>query len=261
MTPPTLPFPSTRPHRQQAAADHSADQRPPAPTRRPLQSNRNERSTGRREARGGRGSIECSASPRRPGRILGRNRQTTSNHATANTAADPSQRSQELVDRVANTLRTAFDTAGEMRVRLEPPRWEECRWKSRPPATVSRPGWRFRRPPHGKRCSTTFPCCTPQSHRRERPSAASMLWWRPNRKTTQLRTVNRRPTVSSKPPPRGILKADRGEPAEGPKAKSTLGAVVVHRSARYRSLKQAQRPSPQLPRPLSSCPNSGKCAA
>ncbi len=47
--------------------------------------------------------------------------QTTSNHATANTTADPVQRSQELVDRVANTLRTAFDTAGQMRVRLEPP--------------------------------------------------------------------------------------------------------------------------------------------
>jgi flagellar hook-length control protein FliK len=44
-----------------------------------------------------------------------------SSHAAANTAADSVQRSQELVDRVTNALRTSFDTGGEMRVRLEPP--------------------------------------------------------------------------------------------------------------------------------------------
>jgi flagellar hook-length control protein FliK len=46
--------------------------------------------------------------------------QVTSVHSTASTAADP-QRAQELVDRVTNSLRTALDTGGEMRVRLEPP--------------------------------------------------------------------------------------------------------------------------------------------
>jgi len=45
---------------------------------------------------------------------------TTANNA-ANTAANAQQRSQEIVDRVTNTLRTGFDTGGEMRVRLEPP--------------------------------------------------------------------------------------------------------------------------------------------
>jgi flagellar hook-length control protein FliK len=47
--------------------------------------------------------------------------QVNSSHAAANTAADSLQRSQELVDRVTNSLRTSFDTGGEMRVRLEPP--------------------------------------------------------------------------------------------------------------------------------------------
>jgi flagellar hook-length control protein FliK len=41
--------------------------------------------------------------------------------STGNTASASSQRSQELVDRVENNLRTGFDTGGEMRVRLEPP--------------------------------------------------------------------------------------------------------------------------------------------
>jgi flagellar hook-length control protein FliK len=45
----------------------------------------------------------------------------TADHSATNTTTDPLQRSQELVDRVTNILRTSFDTGGEMRVRLEPP--------------------------------------------------------------------------------------------------------------------------------------------
>ncbi len=45
-----------------------------------------------------------------------------STHATGTTATtDSQQRTQELVDRVANNLRTAFDTGGQLRMRLEPP--------------------------------------------------------------------------------------------------------------------------------------------
>jgi len=45
-----------------------------------------------------------------------------STHATGTAATtDSQQRTQELVDRVANNLRTAFDTGGQLRMRLEPP--------------------------------------------------------------------------------------------------------------------------------------------
>jgi flagellar hook-length control protein FliK len=44
-----------------------------------------------------------------------------STHATGTTTSDSQQRTQELVDRVASNLRTAFDTGGQLRMRLEPP--------------------------------------------------------------------------------------------------------------------------------------------
>lgn len=204
---PTLPLPP--PQKQRRRFPPSRRPMPPAPTRRP-RPKEPERTINRPSKSLPRHRINrASASLRRPVRILGRS------HSPRQTTRQRTQR--RILCSVPRNLWIASPIfcerpstpAAKCAFGSSHPRWEECRWTSPLEAAVSRPGWKFRRHPHDKRCSTIFPCCTPRSHRRERRSAGSTLCWHPNRRTTRHPTANRHPTVSSKPVPKGILKADR----------------------------------------------------
>jgi flagellar hook-length control protein FliK len=56
-----------------------------------------------------------------PQNTTGNSATNTTTHVTGNPVSDSLQRTQELVDRVTNSLRVGFDNGGQLRMRLEPP--------------------------------------------------------------------------------------------------------------------------------------------